>query len=192
MNDIHSLMSALMECKPNRLQRISLSSCEIEDELASDLINSLNEMPGLCNLFQLVLEGNRIANKGCAALGELLGNSECRLQELNLNYNRIDDKCLMGLARALMKSSTIKTLSLSGLHNVTPYGWRSFFSVYFSASECSLQAIDLGYNYIGDEGFVSLGESIAVNGCLKLNPSISVPLTAAPLHHLAGMYFQVH
>jgi hypothetical protein len=165
---IPSLISALMECNPNRLQRIELSCLKMKDELAADLINSLNEMSGLYNLFELILWGNRISNKGCVALSELLGNKECRLQNLNLNLNDIDDKCLISLARALLKNSTIKTLSFGGLKCVTPDGWCSFFSVYLSDSECSLQAIDLGYNYFGVKGFDSLGKSIAVNGCLKL------------------------
>ena len=141
VNDIHSIISALMEYKPNRLQRICLSNCEMEDELASDLMHSLNKLPGLSNLFELILAGNRIANKGCAALGELLGNLECRLQELNLNYNWIDDNCLLGLARALIKSSTIKTVDFEALGDVTPNGWCDFFSVYFSDPECLLKAI---------------------------------------------------
>ncbi len=159
--------SVLMQSTTIHLEQIILSGTRIEDESAGDFVNALNSMPGLCHLKTLSLSSNNIGCKGCMALGGLLKNDATRLQVLCLFGNNLDDECMKDLTNGLSKNKTIKDLDLSYLRQVTPNGWRTF-SAYLLESGCSVEKLDLQWNHIGEEGVISLGNTMTRNTSLKL------------------------
>ena len=146
-----SLISVMSQLKMNRLARIDFSHSEFSDETAAELCNALNEMPGLQNLLDLHLAGNRIARKGCVALCALLKNSDCRIISIDLSCNAMDDACAGILISGLIACSSLISLRFGtgrGQDDFTSIGWKSF-STYLSSPRCSLQKLVLSFN-IGD------------------------------------------
>ena len=165
---VPSLITALLEYKTIRLERINFSYNHLGDECAADLITALTAIHGLCHLLDLYLSYNQIGRRGCAALGDLLKIDACNIQRLTLHKNSLDDECIQILANGLMKNNTLKELDLSCLRLVTPIGWQTFSADYMSNPICSVEKIDLSGNNIGEEGADSLGTSMTVNNMLQL------------------------
>lgn len=78
---------------------------------AGGLINALNLMSGLHNLFELDLGRKDIGIMGCVALCTLLRNPECRLRTLNLTHNCLDIECMCTLISGLSQNNSLNTLA---------------------------------------------------------------------------------
>lgn len=115
--------SALEGCNNSSLERIELDCNEIDDEPAGELIAALNSRH--CNLAKLSLLGNNIGRNGCGALGNLLQNPLCKLKELYLNRNSIDDECVTVLVHALANNTTLEKLDMSNNRSITAIGWQA-------------------------------------------------------------------
>jgi len=137
MNVESTLMfaSALSKCNTSSLEEIGFDCNEIDDEPAGELIAALNTHH---NLVKLSLLGNDIGRNGCVALGNLLQNPMCKLKELYLNRNNIDNECIEILVKALKLSllgndiglgnllnTTLEKLDLSNNRSITATGWRA-------------------------------------------------------------------
>ena len=123
-------------------------------------------MPGDHNLLDLCLGGNDMGLKGCRALGELMINSSCKIQNLDLRCNQIDDECIDILNGILAAENTaLRTLNLSDQPLVTPTGW-SNFSSNLSSPRCLLVKLWLLDNQLGDEFSTHLGGALKVNDTL--------------------------
>jgi len=177
------VLALVLARKSNKsaLQRIDLSSNEIDDDAAKELIESLN---GYGSLVELSLGHNFIRVKGCAALEKLISSPTSNLKELDLQSNRIDDKAIAILTRSLAKNTSIKKVDLGDNYGVTDDGWQHFFTCLQNPSS-SIEQLDLGANRIADQGIISLGNALAKNTtleCLDLSSSSSlqhfVPITA--------------
>ncbi|KAL7428817.1 hypothetical protein ACHAXH_004479 [Discostella pseudostelligera] len=163
-----SFVSALLQSKTVRLEKLNLDNIALDDEGAAHLLNSLNNFPGLSYLLDLCLKYVRIGRKGCLALFYLLRNPSTKLQRLHLGSNEFDDYCIGNIALALTVNKTVKDFSLRYNPRITPQGW-STFSLYLSNPNCSLETLDLSVeNQIGDEGAISLGNAMDSNKSLKL------------------------
>jgi Ran GTPase-activating protein (RanGAP) involved in mRNA processing and transport len=163
---VPSLVSALMQSRSNRLERIDLSASHLGDVQATFLINTLIATPGLCYLLELGLAANAIGRLGCTAVCNLMKNSESNLHRLDLSGNDLDDECIINLPDAWRKRNSLNILDLRYQRHTTSGGW-IVFSTLLSNPECSLETICLSLNKIGDVGSKSLGNSLAINHTLK-------------------------
>jgi Ran GTPase-activating protein (RanGAP) involved in mRNA processing and transport len=163
---VPSLVSTLMQSRSNRFERIDLFASHLGDVNAIVLINTLIATPGLCYLLELGLAANAIGRLGCTSVCNLLKNSESNLHRLDLSSNDLDDECIINLSDALRKRSNLNVLDLRYQRLTTPGGW-IVFSTLLSNPECSLEAICLSENKIGDLCSKSLGNSLAINHTLK-------------------------
>ncbi|KAL7426459.1 hypothetical protein ACHAXH_000989 [Discostella pseudostelligera] len=164
---ILSLVPILLRSKTMRLERVDFSHSRLDAKSASDLINALAAMPGLCHLLDLFLTCNAIGREGCTALSNLLKNSSCNIHRVNIHANNLDDKCMEVLSSGLVANRTIKVLDLGHNNLIASNGWRDF-SAYLTNPICSVVEIVLRENNIGDEGVISIGNSFASNQVLKL------------------------
>jgi len=174
------VLALVLARKSNKsaLQRIDLSSNEIDDDAAKELIESLN---GYGSLVELSLGHNFIRVKGCAALEKLISSPTSNLKELDLQSNRIDDKAIAILTRSLAKNTSIKKVDLGDNYGVTDDGWQHFFTCLQNPSS-SIEQLDLGANRIADQGITSLGNALANNTTLKYLDLSSSSSLQSPVH----------
>ena len=182
---IPSFISTVLQSGSSRLERIVLWSNNIGDDHAANLLNAIDSSSGLSHLSDLWLGCNSIGREGCQALGDLLENPQSKIQRLKLCGNQFDDECMGILACALVKNSTMKELDLGSQKSVTPTGWCTFSSILLSNPNCSLTTINLADNLIGDEGAISLGNSMLTTGHLK-RKGVYLDLTLSKSITMAG------
>lgn len=163
---IPSLIRALSQSKSNQLQRIDVSDCRIGESLAADLVHTINAMPGLQHLLDLILGGNMIGSKGCLALATLLKNTAARIHHLALGYCDLQDEFINIIFDALVKNSTLKTLDLGGQNALTLTGWRRL-SEFLTNPRCSIENLMLEDSNIDDEVAISVVNPLAVNRTLR-------------------------
>ena len=84
------------------------------------------------------------------------------LEDLTLYSNDIDNDGLDILARWAANNSRLKSLQLSSNHQITSYGWYSFF-VTLRNHNSVLDTLVLNDNNISNEGIVTLMESLGEN-----------------------------
>jgi hypothetical protein len=161
---VPSLISALVNTAG--LKFIGISNNDLEDSIAADLINALRSMSGLHNLLELRLEGNKIGQQGCVALCKLLRDPACKMQCIYINSNHLDNFCIAIMYGGLVTNTSIKYINISYQRFVTSAGWGTFFDP-FPNSVCSIERIYAGYNDIGDDGVISLGDMLATNSRIK-------------------------
>ena len=93
------------------LKSINLGSNNITDE---QLLPMIDAIKGECYslLEKLCLHENMIGNAGCHALATLLEDTNCNLQHLYLDYNRIDNEGATAIANSLANNTKLKRLDL--------------------------------------------------------------------------------
>ena len=162
-----SLISALQRSKTNCLERISVSSCCVRDYDLALLINALNAKPGLNNLSELCLVGNKLDKLGCFELGVLLKNPTSGIQCLNLCQNVINDEGIVYLVLGLLENRTLKSLDLSDVGSLSSESWR-VLSIFLRSPNCLLESLSIrGDSDIDDEGATYLGDAFSANNTLK-------------------------
>ena len=105
--------------------------------------------------------------QGCAALRTLMRRAACKIQCLRINNNLLDNAGMDTLNGGLIINTSIKSISISNQRFVTASGWSVFFA-FFSNSVCSVERIDACGNDIGDDGVISLGDSLGTNRSIKM------------------------
>jgi len=111
----------------------------------------------------------------------LRGNAS--LTELDLSRNQsINSDVLTSLVNILASNTTLKTLRLENLGQVTRDGWRSIATIYIRSPTCALENLYLGGNTLDGGTFRELGSACYPNRtlkklCLKLpsNRSLNTP-----------------
>ncbi len=184
---VPSLIPALLQTETNRLERLSLEDCGIDDERVADLLNTLSSKPGLYNLVDLGLGGNQIGSKGCKALSSLLENSESRVHSLGitltpkvwqcvspflkdpdseflaLNFEHckyINDEVAFDMFSVLANNTSLKKLTLDDHDLITSTGWVMCFQRLIGSNSALEKLTFIGDN-IDDEGAVKLVDLIA-------------------------------
>jgi hypothetical protein len=129
VDGVRSLMPFLQNS--NNLTSLTVDRTNITSEGFSLLLRALSDSPikqlscGCCldsieiddafipaNLKDLTLYGNNINTDGCRELAKLLHRKNATLEELDLDYNKIDDEGVAILADALQHNSTLEHLRL--------------------------------------------------------------------------------
>ena len=105
------------------------------------------------------------------------------LTELDFSYNlSINDEVMADIMTILTGNTTLKTLRLAHLQNVTKVGWRKIPNLYIKGSTCTLENLYLGGNKPGSRTFREFVSACYYNKtpkklCLKLpsNRSFNTP-----------------
>ena len=102
-----SIVANIIRC-PN-LQRISLYSCNITNELLLTIVKAVR-----CNrsISRLGLFGNSIGNAGCIALSTLLDDPDCSLNYLDLDQNEIGNEGILTIENSLSHNDKLQTLDI--------------------------------------------------------------------------------
>jgi len=113
-------------------------------------------------LENLNIASNNINDDGAVVIGNaLLLNSESKLQYLNMSSNeKISDKGASVLGTALFNNTTIMTLSLDNISEITSRGWAALSRGLINPNS-SLVKLNLRGVEIGDRGLAAFGYAIA-------------------------------
>jgi len=131
---IRSLASTLSRC--TRLTEISLSSCQITDSMAENLVQAVQ---GHAELKTLDLRDNDIRKRGCEWLSTLLQDPKCNIVNLDLHNNMIDDSGAKIMAEALAHNNKVESILLDENH-ISAGGWNAFSNIL-----CNQSSIDKTY-----------------------------------------------
>ncbi|KAI4875966.1 hypothetical protein NFI96_022099, partial [Prochilodus magdalenae] len=157
------LLKAL-KSNPSLLRELNLNYNNPEDsgvKELSDLLKNSN-----CKLEKLHLSGCSITGEGCAALFKALkSNSSSHLTELNMNYNKPGQPGVKKLSELLEDSHCkLEKLQLERC-SITDEGCTSLVKALKSNKSSNLTELNLNYNNPGDEGVKRLSDLLKSSQC---------------------------
>ena len=138
-------MCSLTLALSRRHNKSSLKSIDLYDnsfvgcaeELVAELIGALD---GYHNLGELNLMSNNVGRSGCTALGNLLKQPTCKLEEMNLDSCGIDNEGLTILANGLVGNNTLKRIILNENTSINVEGWEALSTVL-----CDMSTVETTY-----------------------------------------------
>jgi len=161
------LISALSKCSLRQFE-LTCSGSEIDDQVARDIVASLNRHHPNLRELTLCLENNDIS--WCVELGLMLRDSSSKLEVLDISSSKISDKGAVIIGAALSRNKTIKKLSLNELDEYSSVSSLGLVTLVSSVGGCSsLEEIEVSdSNYIGDEVAVVLANTVVAKTPLKV------------------------
>jgi len=150
-------LSAVLQHPNCTLIKLSLNNTSITDEGAGLLGSALRGS----TLKSLNLSDNRLIS---SSVWQTLFNqlSQPPIESLELSGSEIDDIGLTTLASI----STLKSLTLCGIHSITPTGWRYFFDS-LQRRGTQLKKLDISGNRIGEICIQALGSLLSSMSTMK-------------------------
>ena len=149
----------------NTLREIELRGRQLRDNEIETLILALASHTSLAGI---VFGGNKVGERGVAALAALLNNPRSALAELDLtNCSLNDERAVILAAAALGGNAALRKLDLSQNENITVTGWRAIFTQLHSP-QSSLENLTLCASSISNAAATSLGNALANNTHLKV------------------------
>ncbi|XP_053327743.1 NLR family CARD domain-containing protein 3 [Spea bombifrons] len=150
-------LAFLLRASKSCAQEINLSQC-----LTYSLVQIL--LPQLQYCTNIRMENNQFKDDVMELLASVLHNKDCAIQKLSLAENRLFNRGVKALSRALMVNRTLSSLDLHG-NCIGPSGARAL-------AECLMNNqvlvnLNLQNNQIKSEGAQYLSESLLVNRKLK-------------------------
>ncbi|KAL3921441.1 MAG: hypothetical protein SGILL_002745 [Bacillariaceae sp.] len=162
------LSHGLTEARDMPLQKLYLRSNDIRNEGIDALCSFLESSQ---SLEKLDLSRNHIGTNGAVAVfNALRRNRMVKIKAINMAHNEIwdlEEEQQFGIKGFLAKNRTLKNLNLEGnfLHDEAA---EALFGGLQQAGEHSgLQRLYLGWNTIGDDGAIAMGECLCVNDSLQ-------------------------
>nr|XP_055034301.1 NLR family CARD domain-containing protein 3-like isoform X2 [Misgurnus anguillicaudatus] len=141
-------------------RKAKLNNCSITDKGCVALASALRSNPS--HLRVLDLNFNKPGNSGVKLLSDVLKDSRCKLETLQLWSCSITDEGFVALASALRSNpSHLRDLNLS-CNNPGDSGVKLLFDV-LKDSRCKLEKLQLNDCRITDEGFVALASALRSN-----------------------------
>lgn len=132
------LLASALAGSNHKLEYLAVVNCSVRDEesfeelvAALDHIGDVSHQSGRRghSLDTLDLDGNEIGRKGCAALAKMLQNPRCRLVELRLKNNCVDDEGVASLAVGLTKNDKLAWLDIVKGNSITDRGWAALLRI---------------------------------------------------------------
>ena len=156
---------------PNsKLKYLLFPCCNIYDRELSIICDALL---GNCTLKRLNLGGNYInTSVGWGALSTVLRHPNCKLVDLDVNNNGINDETAEVLGSAL-RGSLVMALNLSSSNSITSRGWHMFLN---HLAQTSIQKMNLSDNSFDDQSLATLA-SIGTLKSLNLSWNHSITPT---------------
>lgn len=132
-----TLCATLRGC--TSLHDISLTACNIHDELVENLVEAIR---GHEEVKKLDLHDNDITSVGAVALSTLLTDpNNSTLKQLDVNNNLIDDIGAKAVSSALYTNRTLTAVNLDENDDISISGWNSFHKVL-----CDTSSIEATHN----------------------------------------------
>lgn len=128
---------------------------------------SSGNSPGINSLRALSLVDNCVGENGWHAISQVLASSKCKLRKLNLSYSHINDSSAISLASALFYCSTLTTLHMALIRDVTIVGKRPLLLGVLESHNCVLESICLRANGFVDDLIQSLANALVNNSRLR-------------------------
>ncbi|XP_078390107.1 NACHT, LRR and PYD domains-containing protein 3-like isoform X1 [Cetorhinus maximus] len=101
------LLSVALRNSGCKIQRLGLRDNKLTDSCAEDLASVFNR-----SLTDLNLGNNKLGDSGVKRLSVALRGPDCKIQKLDLCYNRLTDSCAEDLASALSTNRSLTDLDL--------------------------------------------------------------------------------
>mmetsp|Transcript_12989 Transcript_12989/g.28199 ORF Transcript_12989/g.28199 Transcript_12989/m.28199 type:complete len:304 (+) Transcript_12989:3931-4842(+) len=166
-----SLVLSVAQAFANLLRRRSASLVELDlsgnlisDQAAAALASGL---AGNSSLRNLNLRSNsQIRTAGWTAFAVFI--QESVLEVLDLSLNRIDVDAAVALGNALRNLQTLRSLDLSGNHQVSSGGWTRAVSPILRNPNSSLEVMKIVNSGVGDDAAVSFAAALANNNTMKV------------------------
>jgi len=165
------------------IKALSLRSFKIIDEFGGDLIKGLQ---GHSSLTKLEITFGRIESTVVLPrfIGKVLKHPTSKLRNLRLPDCGLFDLEIGIVCDALVGSSMMKKLDLSGNDKITIGGWRKLSTV-IRHPNCKLAKLSLSWNGITDESAHVLGSALSGLSSLKdLDLSFNFPISSTGWHTL--------
>ncbi|XP_058621176.1 NACHT, LRR and PYD domains-containing protein 3-like isoform X2 [Onychostoma macrolepis] len=160
-------IAALMQHKHCTLNTLHLWGCSITEKQSLILTSALKSNPS--HLRELDLSRNNLGDSGVKSLSDLLMNTQCKLQKLNLCGCSITEKQSLILTSALKSNpSHLRELNLSW-NQIRNTGVNHLCDV-LKDSDCKLERLRLSDCSITEEGYKALSSA------LRSNPSHLIEL----------------
>ncbi|XP_058616306.1 ribonuclease inhibitor-like isoform X1 [Onychostoma macrolepis] len=155
-------IAALLQDKHCKLNTLLLCRCRITEKQCLILTSALKSNPS--HLRELNLSWNKLGDSGVKHLSDLLMNTQCKLEKLDLCGCSITEKQCLILTSALKSNpSHLRELNLSG-NQIKNTGVNHLCDI-LKDSRCKLERLRLSECEMTDEG------CSAVTSALKSNPS---------------------
>ena len=117
------------------------------------------------NVIEIILEENKVGDRGIFLLSKALKSPMINLKTLGLSYNVISDEGAKYIADALMVNKSIKAIGLYN-NNIGNYGSQALGEMFKYNN--TLESINLSKNLIYYDGLKSLLDGLAINTKLKV------------------------
>jgi len=166
---------------PSSLEKLDLHSCSIDDIGITALGGALANNSKL-KILDIGHNGS-ITAVGWATFFQRMTtttNSSLELEDINLQYNNIDDEALVALTTALSTNLNLKILNLRHNQLITSEGWLSFFGTLQTHNHSLvLENLNLSDNTnINDEVVIGFANALINNKSLKTLHTNSFNITA--------------
>jgi Leucine-rich repeat (LRR) protein len=150
------------------LEKLVLEKAEISNIVMKAMQVGLTEGANTC-LLHLNLSRNEILDAGCIIIADILANEDCQLRELDLSWNKIQDKGAVAIFTALMTNKQILKLDVSW--NAIGTKTEKTFSVSTALSDMllnnsSLIHLDLSQNQLSVQDCTIISEGLKQNHSL--------------------------
>lgn len=178
-------LSYAWACRNSSIEELTILDASMDDTMLIEMAPVLKKNTTLKTLKLGPTSGYQVAYNITTTGWDALSNSlrtNTSLTELDLSYNSINDESITTLMTILAGNTTLTTLRLEYLGQVTRDGWRSIATVYLRSPTCALENLYLGGNTLDGGTFRELGSACYPNRtlkklCLKLpsNRSLNTP-----------------
>lgn len=159
-------LAALLKHPNTKISSLNIAESSLCDSKLAALATGL-ATSSTTTLRDLDISNNPgITAAGWAATFPGLLSQTCRLEDLSLGVNSINNAAVIALVSALVESKTIKVLDLSYLPNITIEGWLTLFE-FLRTPDCTLEEINLRSNEFDQEVAGYLACYLACNKSLQ-------------------------
>lgn len=151
----------------HRLALLDLRENQIDNDGAVVLAAGIM---GSNTLNDLILEYNpNITETGWQAIFAALQSPSCRMTQLSLKHNTINDAAALSLLHALTGNGHLKNLDISCLdrYTITTAGWRTLSTLLQNTNNNVIENLNLCHNGLNEEVATSLANALANNCKLK-------------------------
>jgi len=153
-----SAIEKILNHPMSKLEDLRLPNDQLVDKSLGILCNGLS---GNSTFKRLCLRSDKpddgadrdITSVGWRALSTVIRHPNCKLVKLYLQNSGINNESANFLGSALCCLSSLKVLSLSFNRSISSSLWPTFLS---QLSQTSIESLDIGYNYIEDDGLLML------------------------------------
>ncbi|XP_067302950.1 NLR family CARD domain-containing protein 3-like isoform X2 [Pseudorasbora parva] len=155
------LLSDLLKNPLCKLEKLQLCDCFITEEGFKTLVSGLRSNPS--HLRDLNLNGNKIGDLGVKLLSDLLQDTQCKLEKLQLKLCNFQEGCAALVSALVSNPSHLRELDLS--NNKLEDSRVKLLADLLKDPNCKLEKLQLYNCNIGEEGCAAL------NSALRSNPS---------------------